>query len=282
MKLELANARLALGKREWDAARKHLDESRQLVTTADDQALVDAMARVQEHVAGFWQAVAEGIKGVDQTGELQVGSTFVSIVETGPDHILIRAAGENRRYTMKQLPSGLAMALANRWFDTKPDNDVLRGAFMFVDPKGGADEAKRLWQQAGNQDSQLGTDALLKLLPLAEIETVGGVAVVKGPAPDSAEVEQAQKRIREERTADFTAASTSFKKLELAKKLIRSANQSDLEPAPRFALLSLARDLATEANQPAVAIEAGELLTKWFEVDAIATKLRDARATQAS
>ncbi len=126
LKLELANARLALGKREWEAAQRHLDESRQLVTTPDDQALVDAMAHVQEHVAGFWQAVAEGVKGVDQTGELQVGSTFVSIVETGPDHILIRAAGENRRYTMKQLPSGLAMALANRWFDSKPDNDVFR------------------------------------------------------------------------------------------------------------------------------------------------------------
>ncbi len=133
--LELANIRLALGKREWDAARKHLDESRQLVTTPDDQAMVDAMARVQEHVAGFWQAVGEGIKGVDQTGELQVGSTFVSIVETGPDHILIRAAGENRRYTMKQLPSGLAMALANRWFDTKPDNDVLRGAVPVRGPQ---------------------------------------------------------------------------------------------------------------------------------------------------
>ncbi len=87
-------------------------------------------------------------------------------------------------------------------------------------------------------------------------------------------MEQAQQRIRDESAADFTAASTSIKKYELAKKLIQSASQSDLEPAPRFALLSLARDLATEANQPGSAIEAAELLTKWFEGDAIATRLR--------
>jgi hypothetical protein len=225
-------------------------------------------------VAGFWQAVAEGIKGVDQAGELQVGSTFVSIVETGDDYILIRAAGENRRYTLKQLPSGLAMALANRWFDSKPDNDVLRGAFMFVDPKGGAAEARRLWQQAGEREASLGVNALLKLLPLAETETVGGAAIVKGPVPDAADVQQADKELRETRAAEFASATTGFKKLELAKALIESAKQSDIGPESRYASLDVARGLAADANQPAVAIEAGELLTKFFEVDAITTRLQ--------
>jgi hypothetical protein len=273
LKIALANTRLALGKRDWDAARRHLDEASQSASTADDSALVEAMTRVEQHVAGFWQAVAEGIKNAGETGELQVGSTIVSIVETGPDFILIRAAGENRRYTMKQIPSGLAMALANRWFDTKPDNDVLRGAFMFVDPKGGADEARRLWQQAGQQEPSLGVDALLKLLPLVEIESVGGVAIVKGPVPEPSAVEQAEKQIREKRAAEFTSASTGFKKLRLAKDLIESAKQAEAEPAARIASLKLARDLAAESNQPAVAIEAGDLLTKWFDVDAISTRL---------
>ena len=46
------------------------------------------------------------------------------------------------------MPAGLAMSIANRWFNDDPTNLVVKGAFLLVDPKGRPDETRRLWSQA--------------------------------------------------------------------------------------------------------------------------------------
>jgi hypothetical protein len=141
-------ARKALGERNTQAAKDHIDSAIKLAASEKQQELVAGLQELPKYVDGFWEAVREGLKGLEDAGELKVGNTFVSIVEVGEGRLTIRANGQNRRYPLDELPAGLAVAIANRWFDDRPENNVCLGAFYFVDPRTDIAEAKRLWEEA--------------------------------------------------------------------------------------------------------------------------------------
>ena len=78
---------------------------------------------------------------------------------------MIRVNGQNRRYKADQLPAGVAVAIAKKWFDDRPDNKVILGAFYFVNPRSNVADAKGLWEEAAGG----GVDVkdMLALLSLA-------------------------------------------------------------------------------------------------------------------
>ena len=145
---ELLKARQALGKREFRQAIDRIDAAEKIAVSDKQQQLVAGFRALTTYVEGFWDAVREGPKGLEKAGELKIGNSFVSVVEVGPGHLLIREAGENRRYLVDQLPAKLAVAIAQNWFDDRPDNKLYVGAFYFVGPPIDVSEAKRLWQEA--------------------------------------------------------------------------------------------------------------------------------------
>jgi hypothetical protein len=161
----LAAARQSLGQKNIAEARKKIAEAKGLAASEEQKLVVTGFESLGTFVEGFWEAVREGKKGLSDAGELQVGNTVVSIVEVGDDHLTIRAAGENRRYASDQLPAGLAMAIAKRWFDERPDNKVFLGAFLFVDPRTDVADAKRMWEEAAS--AGIDVKHLLALLPFA-------------------------------------------------------------------------------------------------------------------
>jgi hypothetical protein len=163
---ELAAARKALGERNSQAAKEHIDAAVKLAASGEQQELAAAIQALPKYVDGFWEAVREGLKGLEEAGELKVGNTFVSIVEVGKGRLTIRANGQNRRYPLDELPAGLAVAIANRWFDDRPDNKVYVGAFYFVDPRTDVAEAKRLWEEAAS--AGVDVKRLIALLPIAK------------------------------------------------------------------------------------------------------------------
>ena len=155
----------ALGERKPDAAKEHIAEAGELAASKEQMRLVASFEVLETHVAAFWEAVGEGMKGLEEAGELQVGSTLVSIVEASDELLVIRVNGQNRRYKADQLPAGVAVAIAKKWFDDRPDNKVILGAFYFVNPRSDVADAKRLWEEAAGG----GVDVkdMLALLPLA-------------------------------------------------------------------------------------------------------------------
>jgi hypothetical protein len=163
---ELIAARKALGERNAQAAKEHIDAAVKLAASGEQQELAGGIQALPKYVDGFWEAVREGLKGLEEAGELKVGNTFVSIVEVGKERLTIRANGQNRRYPLDELPAGLAVAIANRWFDERPDNKVYVGAFYFVDPRTDVAEAKRLWEEAAG--AGVDVKRLLALLPIAK------------------------------------------------------------------------------------------------------------------
>jgi hypothetical protein len=165
LKEVLMAARKALGERNTQAAKDHIDSAIKLAASEKQQELVAGLQELPKYVDGFWEAVREGLKGLEDAGELKVGNTFVSIVEVGEGRLTIRANGQNRRYPLDELPAGLAVAIANRWFDDRPENKVCLGAFYFVDPRTDIAEAKRLWEEAAG--AGVDVKRLLALLSIA-------------------------------------------------------------------------------------------------------------------
>jgi hypothetical protein len=147
---ELAAARKALGERNSQAAAERIAAAERLAASAEQRDLVAGFQTLPKYVDGFWEAVREGLKGLEEAGELQIGNTFVSIVEVGSNRLTIRANGQNRRYPLDELPAGLAVAIAKRWFDDRPENKLGLGAFYFVDPRTDVAEAKRYWEEAAS------------------------------------------------------------------------------------------------------------------------------------
>lgn len=161
---ELRGARQALGERQYQQAKDRIDSAKRLAVSEEQNRLVKSFQALTMYVEGFWQAVREGLQGLETAGELKFGGTVVSVVEVGPSHLLIREAGENRRYSADQLPARVAMAIARHWFDGRPDNKLYLGAFHFVGPPIDVAEAKRLWEEAAA--AGVDVEALLALLEM--------------------------------------------------------------------------------------------------------------------
>ncbi len=163
---ELESARKALGERQYQEAKNRIDAARRLAVSEQQNQIVTAFQALTTYTEGFWDAVREGLRELETTGELKIGSTIASVVEVGPGHILLREAGENRRYSMDQLPPRLAVAIAEHWFDERPVNKLSLGAYYFVTPPIDGAAAKRLWQEAAN--AGVDVEGLLVLLQMDE------------------------------------------------------------------------------------------------------------------
>ena len=163
----LTDARLKLSQRQPAEAGKLIEAASKLATTRDQHEMVDRMDALEKYVDGFWSAVRDAMKALKATDEIDINSsTKVIVADATADALTIHMNGANRTFKANQLPSGLAVALALRWFDpNKADNKVYIGAFHLVDPKTGPEYAKRDWNEAASA----GVD-VKNLLPLLEME----------------------------------------------------------------------------------------------------------------
>ncbi|NUQ65986.1 MAG: hypothetical protein HUU20_26290 [Pirellulales bacterium] len=93
------------------------------------------------------------------------------------------------------------------------------------------------------------------------------------PVPDAADQEKARKLLEELFGREKAAAESPVQKLALVQKLVDQADKSDDDAAARFMVLSMARELAAEASNPARAVEIAEKIGDRYEVDLLEMKL---------
>jgi hypothetical protein len=108
---------------------------------------------VAGYVKQFHDALVLAVQNFQAGEEIMVGgSTVVSVVETGPDKIVVRVTAQNRMYRLADLPVGLALAIVDyRLSADDPVNGVIRGAYLAVDKRRDPDtlaKAKNLWKEA--------------------------------------------------------------------------------------------------------------------------------------
>jgi len=145
----LQAAREALTQRDFATAYKEAEKAKELAKLPEHQAKA---ARVQELIdlyREFWDAVRKGMTMLTGGDTMTIGSTVVAIVESSADRLVIRHAGQNKRYTPKELPPGIARELAQRALNQNdPASQAVMGAIYAVDadPENVA-KARAMWSQ---------------------------------------------------------------------------------------------------------------------------------------
>lgn len=161
----LKTARAAVSEHNFDEADKQLKAAEKLAKTPELAAMVDRLWQINDMARQFREAVSAAIQSLDAGEVITVGnSTQVAIVETFPDKVIVRIAGQNRTYPIENLPPGLAVSLADMKLDTSdPNNRVIKGAYLLsgkdVNPDA-LSKAKTWWEEA-----QLGGVDVSHLMP---------------------------------------------------------------------------------------------------------------------
>lgn len=152
----------ALGRRDLEGARATLNQLAAQVRDHSQRSIVHAMDQLVRDVEQFWQLMGEIVASLQSTEELAVADTYVIVVEASRTHLVIRAAGQNRRYSVREIPTALLKVLARQRLEPGPDADALLAAFLAVDPKGEETEVQQLLEQAESKgaDTELVREAL--------------------------------------------------------------------------------------------------------------------------
>ena len=254
----LSNAFTALGERNLDGADAELKKAEGLAKLPEHQAKVERLKALSHYVREFWSAVGEACQGFQGGEEIQVKNTVVAVIERTPDSITLRVAGQSRRYAIRELPSGLAMAIADRWFDQgAASTRVIRGALYAVDRQGEKkDEARRLWQEAELGGVQVGD--LMKVLD-DTYDKLSGETSERGPVPGASKIVAVKEKALAPFAAALKDATSNAKEQQLAKKLL-DAGASLQDPAEHYVVVRESLDLAARSGDaPAVLAGIAEL-----------------------
>lgn len=173
-KKALGEARIAMAEREYPDVKKALAAAASLAQTADDRKELQRLEQLEAHLEGFWKSIRDVMPKLDGT-EMPIGNTFISIVEADDHHVLVKAAGQMRRYGVgtPDMPIKLITAIAEQRFKSDATWNALYGTFHAMDRDGDRGKARQLWEQAG----KLGADLLAELdVPRQSAINPGGSA----------------------------------------------------------------------------------------------------------
>ena len=119
---------------------------RNLDVTAEQLAIVSPLARsgeprkaymrlksMHEFMSQFIRLSNEAIDNYESGAEIKIGtSTVVVVVETSPQELTIRVAGQIKTYLRNQLSTGLALGIADSNFDEFEYKSTLKAAFVIT------------------------------------------------------------------------------------------------------------------------------------------------------
>ncbi len=270
----LADARKALGQRNLEFSKGRLELAAKIATSPEHKALVERTKTLHHYVEQFWGAVADSLKDFDDVDELMVGSTRVAVVEASADAITIRAAGRNLTYKRMQIPTGLAIVIADRWLsDTDTTSKLIKAALLIVDPNAEPESALRLLQEAEVSGADVDELRLTLEDKLDPDDPPKSKAVARqGPLPQSAKIIAATSVVKKDFVANYRSAKTREDRYKLAKTLMDEANSQQGDEAYRYALFNEARNIAAKAHLPQLLVQIVDETVRWFAIDLLATK----------
>ncbi len=148
----VSDARHAMTRRNLSGAEDYLQTAAENTQTVDDDNQLNRLETMLHNLREFWTGIREGVAKLEAAGELPIGNTRIAIVEATRDRLTFRAAGQNHRYQIEQLPTVVVLAIADNCFKKGvPSTQVLIGTFLAVDPDGNRQRARLLWNAAIKQ-----------------------------------------------------------------------------------------------------------------------------------
>jgi hypothetical protein len=268
----LAAVRAAMAARDIPAARTALKSATANSQTDADAAEVSRVEGLLDNLDEFWKAMSKILAGLGVGQELTVNNTPMIVAATAPGRLTIRSEGQNRDYTLANLPGVLVVTLARESLDPKAvSSKILLGTYLAMDSQGNRAEARRLWESAAKQGEDV-KDFLAELGQSAAAPSAVPASGAKVALPnDAAKLQKAQQAIRTKFQADYDQASSLPGKLALAQKLLE-ASRAATEMETRFVLLRDSRAMAVAAGKPAVAFEVIDQLDLFFTIDSLEMK----------
>lgn len=269
-----------MGARDLAAARQQLGQA---ARAAQSRADFDQLARLETMVnilEEFWKGMREAVASLEAGSELKVGETYVAVVESSPQHLLVKAAGRLRSWPVEELPTALVLAIAQQYFHEDAVKKLLIGTFLAVDPRGDRSQARQLWLQAARGQTGVDVKLLLPELDALPGGTNPGVGpAASGPAgaagsgsnrqplPAGGELQAAEQAVQARFEEHFATMRTPAERLAVARQLATAA-ESEQDAAKRFVLLQKALELAVAAGDVPAALEALDRLSQNYAVDA--------------
>jgi hypothetical protein len=159
---KLKLARRAVVERRLEEARKSLEAAHELALGSTLEPQVTRLSLITDHVDQFWQAFEAGLKDLGGQ-EITLGGKLASVIEVRPKELLVRVEGRNRKFNRERLPTGIAIAVADRAL--KPEagsSDLFRGAYLAVQPSPDRAKVMAEWKKA--QEKGVPVDELLSFL----------------------------------------------------------------------------------------------------------------------
>jgi len=256
----------AMAARDLIKARETLNALAAQVRRPPERECVTALDALLMHLEEFWRGVAQATASLRSTEEIPIGETIVIVVEADRERIVVRAAGRNRTYAVREMPAALVRAVVEQRFQKGPDTQILLGAFLAVDPKGDPAEARRLWQAA--QSSGADVDVLMQALDYAPN---GGTVQTASRLPipgDGGELAKARQWLETQFSTIYQGTPSIPAKADAARKMLEGFHDSALkDEAVRYLLLREAVRLAVEVGEARLALQAVETLGARYAVD---------------
>lgn len=149
----LKAAKDALAEQNFTAANQELELAQKVAKLPKHQEAVARLKEVEGLVRQFHDAVVAAVADFDAGTVFTVGtSTQCAVVEGFSDRVTLRIAGMNKTFHFRDMPPGLALAIADFKFDTtNPVNRVIKGAYLLVSKRAddeSREKAKGWWTQA--------------------------------------------------------------------------------------------------------------------------------------
>lgn len=158
-----------LGGHRFTAAQEKLATAAELATRPADRKRVAGWEEVADYSQQFWRVVTAACASFRGAEELHFpeNDLVVLVVESGPEEITVRKSGRNLRYSVKEIPPGLAIAIAKTQLDTnRPESLLQLGSFLAAQANRKPrylEEARKYWERAAAAGGDV--SALLTTLP---------------------------------------------------------------------------------------------------------------------
>jgi hypothetical protein len=130
---------------------------------------IEAVRLLTQKFREFWVAVLVGSAKTTTGVPLDYEGTSFSLVEATPQLVVVRVAGENKRWAPVALPGGLAKFFAEAALDDGSANSEIVIGTIYALENGGvkADQARDYWERAAAAGEE---ETVQKLLPLLALE----------------------------------------------------------------------------------------------------------------
>ncbi len=110
--------------------------------------MVKRLTELNHYVKEFWRSVDEAYVNLKPSTTFKIGPDEAIVVSADQTKLVLKYRGRSQTFQRDDMPSGLAMAIANTWFTDDPANKVVKGALHLVDPKGRPEETRQWWLEA--------------------------------------------------------------------------------------------------------------------------------------